>query len=142
MEFFDCDVLQADGGTRTASITGAFVAMAIACKGLQENGKISKSPIKDNVAAVSLGILADKVNLDLDYEEDFAADVDLNLVMTGTGQIVEVQGTAEGEAFTREQLNQMLELGSEGIQRLCELQNQVIETISDSTKVANFEIDY
>ena len=82
------------------------------------------------------------VNLDLDYEEDFAADVDLNLVMTGAGQIVEVQGTAEGEAFTREQLNQMLELGSEGIQRLCKLQNQVIETISDSTKVANFEIDY
>tara|TARA_A100001388_G_C28695637_1_gene463548 strand:- start:86 stop:844 length:759 start_codon:yes stop_codon:yes gene_type:complete len=138
----DCDVLQADGGTRTASITGAFVAMAIACKALYNSGKISRNPIKDNVAAVSLGILADKVNLDLDYEEDFAADVDLNLVMTGAGQIVEVQGTAEGEAFTREQLNQMLELGSEGIQRLSKLQNQVIETISDSTKVANFEIDY
>ena len=137
----DCDVLQADGGTRTASITGAFVAMAIACKGLYEDQKITSNPIKDNVAAISLGILNNSVYLDLDYEEDFGADVDLNLVMTGSGQMVEVQGTAEGEAFARDQLNEMLEIGSAGIQRLCKLQDQVIESISDSQHSSSFEIN-
>jgi len=137
----DCDVLQADGGTRTASITGAFVAMAIACKGLYEDQKITSNPIKDNVAAISLGILNNRVYLDLDYEEDFGADVDLNLVMTGSGQMVEIQGTAEGEAFARDQLNEMLEIGSAGIQRLCKLQDQVIESISDSQHSSSFEIN-
>ena len=137
----DCDVLQADGGTRTASITGAFVAMAIACKGLHEAQKITSNPIKDNVAAISLGILSNRVYLDLDYEEDFGADVDLNLVMTGSGQMVEIQGTAEGEAFARDQLNEMLEIGSAGIQRLCKLQDQVIESISNSQHSSSFEIN-
>lgn len=137
----DCDVLQADGGTRTASITGGFVAMAIACKGLLKTGKIEKNPIKDNVAAVSLGIVSDQVNLDLDYEEDFAADVDLNLVMTGQGKLVEVQGTAEGEAFEQAQLNEMLSIGASGIQRLCVLQNKVIDAVEDSQQGLCFELD-
>ena len=111
----DCDVLQADGGTRTASITGGFIAFALACKQLQAEGKIVRNPIKEQVAAVSLGIMNQQVLLDLNYEEDFGADVDLNLVMTDKGRLVEIQGTGEETTFEKSQLLAMLDLGEKGI---------------------------
>ena len=123
----DCDVLQADGGTRTASVTGAYVALALACDRLRQEGKIKTNPLKEQVAAVSLGILDDQVYLDLDYEEDFSADVDLNLVMTSIGRIVEVQGTGEESSFEKDQLFAMLEIGQEGIQEICKVQRRVLE---------------
>lgn len=123
----DCDVLQADGGTRTASITGGFVAFALACERLRAEGKISKNPIKEQVAAVSLGIHGQRVLLDLNYEEDFAADVDLNLVMTDSGRLVEIQGTGEETTFEKSQLLSMLELGEKGILELCARQRQALE---------------
>jgi ribonuclease PH len=111
----DCDVLQADGGTRTASINGGFVALALAFKGLMERGELSTWPLKDAVGAVSLGILSGAVLLDLPYSEDVAAEVDLNLVMSGRGGLIEVQGTAEEAPFSREELVRILDLGAAGI---------------------------
>ncbi len=122
----DCDVIQADGGTRTASITGAWVALYLACEGLRKAGHIGKNPVKSHVAAVSLGILGSEVLLDLNYQEDSSADTDLNLVMTGDGGIIEIQGTAEGATFNKDELDRMLALGSEGIQSLIQAQKAAI----------------
>jgi len=121
----DCDVLQADGGTRTASITGAFVAMALAFRRLQEYGAIKRPPLRDYVAATSVGIVNGQPMLDLCYEEDSAADVDMNVVMTGAGKFVEVQATAEHEAFDDEQMAELVALARSGIGRLVEMQKAV-----------------
>jgi ribonuclease PH len=122
----DCDVLQADGGTRTASISGAYVAVAIACQRLQRKGVITKSPIKDQIAAVSVGIVEGVALLDLKYDEDSRAGVDMNVVCTGDGRFVEVQGTAEGEAFTREEMDALLALASVGLTQLFTAQRDAI----------------
>jgi ribonuclease PH len=118
----DCDVLQADGGTRTAAITGAWVALADAFDTRVEEAKLTASPITDHVAAISVGIVDDEVLLDLAYTEDVGADVDANVVMTGAGLLVEVQGTAEGDPFSRDQLERMLDLAESGIATLVEEQ--------------------
>ena len=118
----DCDVIQADGGTRTAAITGAWVALADAVDGLIAAGKISRSPLRDSVAAVSVGIVAGRPCLDLDYKEDSGAAVDMNIVMTGDGRFVEVQGTAEDEPFTDAELDALRELGRQGCRELTALQ--------------------
>src|SRR5438045_9355107 len=123
----DCDVLQADGGTRTAAITGAYVALAIACKRLMKDRKITKSPIVSEVVAVSVGIVDGVPLLDLKYDEDSSAEVDMNVVCTGDGRFIEVQGTAEGSPFTREQMDNLLELAKKGIAELVVLQRQAIE---------------
>ncbi|MCU0761739.1 MAG: ribonuclease PH [Hydrogenophaga sp.] len=122
----DCDVLQADGGTRTASITGAFVAAHDAVGRLIADGKISASPIRDHVAAVSVGLLHGVGLLDLEYVEDSACDTDMNVVMTGAGNFVEVQGTAEGVAFTRQQMDHLLALAENGIAQLVGLQRHAL----------------
>ena len=120
----DCDVLQADGGTRTASITGAFVAAQDAVAWLMATGKLQESPIIDRVAAISVGLKDGAALLDLDYPEDSACDTDMNVVMTGAGNFVEVQGTAEGVAFTRVEMDRMLALAEKGIAQLVRLQTQ------------------
>ncbi len=122
----DCDVLQADGGTRTAAITGAYVALAAACRRLRENDLITRDPLRDSVAAISVGIVNGAVLLDLPYEEDARADVDLNLVRTGGNQFVEIQGTGESATFDQAQLDAMLELGAKGIAELTRLQQKVL----------------
>ena len=122
----DCDVLQADGGTRTASITGAWVAAHDAIGRLLAAGAIERSPIRDAVAAVSVGIWQGTPVLDLDYAEDSACDTDMNVVMTGAGGFVEIQGTAEGEPFTRAQADVLLELARDGIGRLVQIQRQAL----------------
>jgi len=122
----DCDVLQADGGTRTAAITGAYVAFAIACRRLMKEKKISKSPIISEVAAISVGIVDGNPLLDLKYDEDSRAEVDMNIVCAGDGRFIEVQGTAEGLPFTREQMDELLELGRKGIEQLVRLQREAI----------------
>jgi ribonuclease PH len=122
----DCDVLQADGGTRTAAITGACVAMKLACRTLIDEGKLSNSPLKRMVAAVSVGVVAGEALLDLNYEEDKAATVDMNLIMTDQLEFVEVQGSGEEAVFSSEQLAGMLELGRAGIRRLLEIQNSIL----------------
>ncbi|MDT3680151.1 MAG: ribonuclease PH [Burkholderiaceae bacterium] len=122
----DCDVLQADGGTRTAAITGAFVAAHDAVAWLLEHGEIDASPVRDFVAAVSVGLFEGTPVLDLDYAEDSSCDTDLNVVMTGGGGFVEVQGTAEGEPFTRAQMDALLGLATDGIVRLVELQRKAL----------------
>lgn len=124
--WIDCDVLQADGGTRTASINGAFVALVDALWMHKQTFGPPKEIIHDSVAAVSLGIIGETVYLDLDYEEDVAAEVDLNLVMTGKGRIIEVQGTGEEHTFSRHQLDQMLKLGTEGIQAITAAQRKAL----------------
>lgn len=122
----DCDVIQADGGTRTASITGSFVAMSIAIKKLLKEGRIDKNPIIENVAAVSIGKVKGEILLDLDYSEDSNAEVDMNLVATKSDKIVEIQGTAEKFAFPREELLEMLEIAFNGIKQLIDYQNAVL----------------
>jgi ribonuclease PH len=122
----DCDVLQADGGTRTASITGAFVAAHDAVSKLLAAGKLATSPIKGHVAAISVGILDGRALLDLEYVEDAACDTDMNVVMTGAGHFVEVQGTAEGAAFTRHEMDVLLALAEKGIGELVALQRQAL----------------
>ncbi len=122
----DCDVIQADGGTRTASITGAYVALHDAANRLLSNGVISAWPIVDFVAAVSVGVVEGKPVLDLDYAEDSACDTDMNVVMNGQGGFVEVQGTAEGVAFDRGELDAMVDLASEGIARLIAIQKSAL----------------
>ena len=114
----DCDVLQADGGTRTASITGAWIALADAFDQRIAAGKLEASPLTDHIAAISVGLIGDDALLDLEYTEDVTADVDANVVMTGSGKIVEVQGTAEGEPFDRDQLDRMLDLAAKGVAEL------------------------
>jgi len=121
----DCDVIQADGGTRTASITGAFLALWDACHTLVKNGKLADLPIKDFVAAISVGIVGQEALLDLNYQEDSNSEVDMNVVMTGSGHLIEVQGTAEKQAFSREQLNQLLDLAGAGIQQLIRRQREM-----------------
>jgi ribonuclease PH len=122
----DCDVLRADGGTRCASITGGFVALALALDRLVQQRLVSGLPLTDSVAAVSVGIIDGRAVLDLPYEEDHRAAVDMNLVTTGAGRFVEVQGTAEGEPFTERQLGQLIALGRAGITRLTALQRQTL----------------
>ena len=121
----DCDVLQADGGTRTASITGGWVALHDALMNFVEQGKIKRLPLTGQVAAISMGVVAGTPMLDLDYPEDSHADVDLNLVGTADGGIVEIQGTGERSTLSRAQLNELLDMGEAGIKRLCDLQNEV-----------------
>ncbi|HWH75206.1 MAG TPA: ribonuclease PH [Methylibium sp.] len=123
----DCDVLQADGGTRTAAITGAYVAAADAVSWLLAQGKIATSPIRDAVAAVSVGLVEGTPLLDLEYVEDVACDTDMNVVMTGAGHFVEVQGTAEGVAFTRAEMDRLLGLAERGIAQLVALQAQALK---------------
>ncbi|AZR73385.1 ribonuclease PH [Anoxybacter fermentans] len=122
----DCDVIQADGGTRTASITGAFVALVDAIKWMIDNDKLTESPINNFLAATSVGIVDGQPLLDLCYEEDCNAHVDLNIVMSGDGKIIEIQGTGEEAPFTRDELNQLYELGEKGIMELIEYQKAVL----------------
>lgn len=123
----DCDVLQADGGTRTAAITGAYVCLAEALRRLQADGVFAKVPIFDAVAAVSVGLVSGELVLDLCYTEDSMAAVDMNVVMTGAGKLVEVQGTAEGMPFTRERMDEMLDLAAAGIKQLLSAQKDALE---------------
>ncbi|MBI5333381.1 MAG: ribonuclease PH [Burkholderiales bacterium] len=122
----DCDVIQADGGTRTAAITGAFVAARDAVTSLIASGKLSASPIREHVAAISVGIVDGEPRLDLEYVEDVACDTDMNVVMTGAGHFVEVQGTAEGVAFTRTEMDRLLALADKGIRELIEAQRRAL----------------
>jgi ribonuclease PH len=122
----DCDVLQADGGTRTAAITGACVAVELACRTLISAGKIPASPIKRRIAAVSVGLVDGEPRLDLNYAEDKDASVDMNLVMTEQGEFIEVQGSGEEAVFSGDQLTAMLDLGRSGISRLIEIQNSIL----------------
>lgn len=122
----DCDVLQADGGTRTASITGAYVALADAVSWLRARGSLAGEPLIGSVAAISVGVIDGQVRLDLPYEEDSRAEVDLNVVATGTGELVEVQGTAEGKPFSRAVLNELLDLGLAGCAELTRLQMEAL----------------
>jgi ribonuclease PH len=124
--WIDCDVLQADGGTRTASITAGYLALAQAVRRLAEEGSLPADIFTDTIAAVSAGIVGEDLLLDLCYEEDAKAEVDFNVVMTGAGRLVEIQGTAEGKPFTREQLDALVDLAAEGIQQLTEFQRQVL----------------
>ena len=124
--WIDCDVIQADGGTRTASITGAYIALAEAARGWLDRGIVNIDPLKDLVAAVSIGIIDGKICLDLCYEEDSKADVDMNFVMTGSGKFIEVQGTAEHSPFTRKQMERMAEIAQGGIKELMKAQKKVI----------------
>ena len=122
----DCDVIQADGGTRTASITGAFVALHDALQGLQASGKLAEWPLRDFIAAISVGIYNGQAVLDLDYDEDSDCETDMNVVMTGSGGFVEIQGTAEGMPFSRDEMNAMLDLANSGIRQLIEQQQAVL----------------
>lgn len=126
----DCDVLQADGGTRTASVTGACVALHLALARLVEAGAVERHPMQDLVAAVSVGLVEGQPTLDLDYRQDFAAQVDMNVVGTGDGRLIEVQGTAEGDPFRREELDQLLDLATAGIAELVAAQREVLEGAS------------
>ena len=122
----DCDVIQADGGTRTASITGAFVALVDLFKKMRKDGVIKQIPVSDFLSAVSVGIIDGKILLDLQYEEDSRAEVDMNFVMTGSGLFIEVQGTAERVAFSKEQMAQMTELAEKGIKQIIEKQKEIV----------------
>jgi ribonuclease PH len=124
--WIDCDVIEADGGTRTASITGSYIALALAARRLRERGLITKDPFRNSVAAVSVGVVGGELLVDLCYQEDSKAEVDMNLVMTGDGQYVEVQGTAEAKPFSAEQLNRLTVLGSNAIAELTALQRKVL----------------
>lgn len=128
----DCDVIQADGGTRTASITGAFIAVVDALRFIQKKGQITHLPMRDYLAAVSVGKIDGTLMLDLDYPEDSRAEVDMNVVMTGQGKYVEVQGTAEGEPFQKEELDGLLSLASDGIRELIERQREVLGPLNGS----------
>jgi ribonuclease PH len=127
--WIDCDVIQADGGTRTASITGAYVALGEAVRSWQKRAVIARDPIKDSVAAVSIGIVDGTVLLDLCYEEDSKADVDMNFVMTGSGKFIEVQGTAESVPFTKKQMDNMAQTAQQAIKELLKAQKQVLASL-------------
>ena len=124
--FIDCDVIQADGGTRTASITGAFVALVELFKKLKQNGLVKEIPVNDFVSAISVGIVDGQVLLDLEYEEDSRADVDMNFVMTGADLFIEVQGTAEHAPFSKEKMNTMTDLAARGIQKIIARQKEIV----------------
>jgi len=124
--WIDCDVLQADAGTRTASITAGYMALVLAVRTLQDRGVITKDVLTDSVAAVSAGMVAGQPVLDLSYEEDAAADVDFNVVMTGSGRLVEIQGTAEGTPFSRQDLTALVDMAESGIRQLTDLQRQIL----------------
>ncbi len=126
--FIDCDVLQADGGTRTASITGAYVALSLACKRLLSKGTLKKSPLIGELAAVSVGIVQETALLDLCYVEDSNAEVDMNVVCTGGGKFIEIQGTAEGAPFDRDQMNELLALAERGIGELFVIQQNALNS--------------
>lgn len=123
----DCDVLQADGGTRTAAVTGGYVALALAVRHLEEQGQVVPGVLSSQVAAISLGVVDDHLLLDLCYEEDSRATADFNVVMAGDGRLVEIQGTAEGGPFTRQTLDAVLDLAAQGLEHLFTLQRQVLE---------------
>lgn len=125
--WIDCDVIQADGGTRTASITGAYVALVDAFRKMVKNGVIEKVPVKDPVAAISVGKVEGKVLLDLSYEEDSRAEVDMNVVMTGHGKFVEIQGTAEEAVFTKKEMDELTRIAQKGIKKLIEIQKNSLE---------------
>src|SRR3954471_9044807 len=125
----DCDVLQADGGTRTAAITGAYVALAIACKRLMKEKKLTKSPIASEASAISVGIVEGISLLDLKYDEDSRAEVDMNVVCTGDGRFIELQGTAEREPFSRSQMDELVALASRGIETLIGIQKKIIAQV-------------
>jgi ribonuclease PH len=124
--YIDCDVIQADGGTRTASITGGFLALVDLFKRLRQNGIVKEIPISDFVSAISVGIVDNQVLLDLEYEEDSKADVDMNFVMTGSGLFIEVQGTAEQVPFNKEQLDKMTDLAANSIQKIIARQKEIV----------------
>lgn len=128
--WLDCDVIEADGGTRTASITGAYVALSLALRRLRAKGQIGADPLTGSVAAISVGIVDKRALLDLRYDEDSRAEVDMNVVMTGKGQFVEVQGTAEGKPFSKAQLVRLSDLASAGIKRLTKLQHEALDACS------------
>jgi len=128
----DCDVIQADGGTRTASINGGYIALADALRYLRRKGELSSWPLKDHLAAVSVGIRDGRLLLDLKAEDDVDADVDLNVVMTGSGKYVEIQGTAEGEAFDERQLRSLLSLARTGIRQIVRKQKRILKTLVPS----------
>jgi len=127
--WIDCDVIQADGGTRCASITGAFIALMLAMKKLKKDKLIKEIPVRDYVAAISVGVVGGKNYLDLDYSEDSEADVDMNIIKTGTGGFVEIQGTAEREPFSDKQMKVMLTLADKGIKQLVDIQKKAIGTL-------------
>jgi ribonuclease PH len=122
----DCDVLQADAGTRTASITAGYIALALAVASMRDRGLVTADPLRDSVAAVSTGIVDDRAVLDLSYEEDSRADVDFNVVMTGSGRLVEVQGTAEGQPFARDALDRLVDLAGDGVRELTDIQRRAL----------------
>src|SRR5262249_2929870 len=125
----DCDVIQADGGTRTAAITGGFVALALAMDQLFETGKVARPPLRDYIAAVSVGVVGGRVLLDLDYSEDAVAEVDMNVVRTGDGRFVEIQGTAETEPFTRAEMDVMATAAAGGVDHLIAIQRESIAQV-------------
>ncbi len=125
--WIDCDVIQGDGGTRTASITGAFIALVICLKKMKKDKLIESIPVKDYVAAVSVGILGEDIALDLDYAKDSKADVDMNVVMTSSGKFIEIQGTAEGEPFSATQMKKMILLAESGIKKLIAKQKEILK---------------
>lgn len=131
--FLDCDVIQADGGTRTAAITGSFIALADAVRYLKDKGLIEKWPLKDYVAAVSVGIVGGVKILDLCFAEDSVAEVDMNVVMTGEGKLVEVQGTAEVKPFTKEDLNELINVADKGIEHLIAQQKAYVNKLMEKT---------
>ena len=123
----DCDVIQADGGTRCASITGGFVALALAVRWLMENGRITKNPIRDYVAATSAGLWNNELILDLEYEEDCVAETDANFVVSGSGKFVEIQATGEAHPFDRDQLSELMDMAGGGCKKLIDLQHQILD---------------
>lgn len=125
----DCDVIQADGGTRCASITGSFVSLMLALARMREEGVIQEIPVSDYVAAVSVGMIDGKCVLDLNYEEDSSAQVDMNIIMTGSGKFVEIQGTAEREPFSKVEMDKLIALGKNGIDELIDLQKKTLKGI-------------
>jgi ribonuclease PH len=125
--WIDCDVIQADGGTRTAAITGAFIALSDAARYALRNGLLERTPIRDYLAAISVGIVNGEPRLDLCYQEDCSADVDMNVVMTGKGKLVEIQGTAEGVPFSKATLDSLIKLSEEGIRKLIDIQKKILE---------------
>ncbi|MCK5081327.1 MAG: ribonuclease PH [Candidatus Omnitrophica bacterium] len=128
----DCDVIQADGGTRTASITGGFIALALALKKIKKQGVIGEIPLTDFVAAVSVGAYKEELMIDLNYVEDSNADMDMNVVMVGSGKFIEVQGTAEGKPFSKTELDKLLDLAKKGIKSLVEIQKKYVGEIKGS----------
>jgi len=130
--WIDCDVIRADGGTRTASVTGSLVALGLAIQKLQAQRSLKVNPLKDYLAAISVGIVGDEMLLDLSYAEDSSAEVDMNVVMTGSGRLVETQATAEGHTFSVEDLNKLIELARPAINHLIEVQKSILKTVTSA----------